>query len=276
MAGNIVLPHAFATDVGPDALSLLDTNYNALAAVLNALSSFSNYYVDSGAVNALVVTTVGAQTFGLTDGVVLEVKVANTSTSTTPTLTVNGGAATTIVNADNSPLVGGQLLVGMRIRLIYDLANTVWRLQAGGKWTLSLAKFKPAATPRTSNAILIDPDLQVALPAAGTFSYHVVARVSASGPGGLAAGMFYTGAFSSSVQAAYGVLLAAWAFAQSFAINAGGVLAGGATAGDWIAFDGSIIVTGAGVLSLNWGQNATNATATALGPSSYMTVTQVS
>src|SRR3984893_535963 len=120
MAGNVSGLHVFGADVGPEALSLLDGNYGALVLALNTLANFTNYYVDSGGANAIVVTTVGAQVFTYVDGVVLEIKVAATNTSTTPTLNVNGLGAKQIVNTDGSALLAGAMLGGGRYRFIFN------------------------------------------------------------------------------------------------------------------------------------------------------------
>lgn len=128
MAGAVTGLHVFAADAGPEALSLLDGNFSPLAAVINTLVTYSNYYVDSGAVNALAVTVSAPQVVSYADGLILEVTVANTTTSATPTLAVNGLGTRTIVHNDNSSLVVGELIAGQRILVIYDATNNVWRL----------------------------------------------------------------------------------------------------------------------------------------------------
>jgi hypothetical protein len=121
MAGNIGALHLFANDVGPEPLSLLDGNFNPLLAALNTLAVFSNYYVDAGAVNAMAVT-LGTQQILLAyvDGLVLQVQVANTTTTTTPSLNVNGLGAKTLVNPDGSALSSGSITAGSYIQVIYD------------------------------------------------------------------------------------------------------------------------------------------------------------
>jgi hypothetical protein len=127
MAGNITGLHVFTADVGPEALSLLDGNFSPLATTINTLATFANYYADTGAVNALVVTTVGSQVFALAAGVFLDVAVANTTTNTTPTLNVNATGAKTIVNSDGSAVLAGAMVANGIYRFGYDGAN--YRLQ---------------------------------------------------------------------------------------------------------------------------------------------------
>lgn len=123
MAGNVTGLHVFAADVGPEALSLLDGNFNPLTAALNLLNNFANYYVDSGAVNALVVSLGANQSVNLVDGLVLDVTVAATSTITAPTLNVAGLGAKPIVQSDGTALAPGAMIANGRYRFIYDGAN---------------------------------------------------------------------------------------------------------------------------------------------------------
>jgi hypothetical protein len=127
MAGNVTGLHVFTADVGPEALSLLDGNFSPLATTINTLATFANYYADTGAVNALVVTTVGSQVFSLAAGVFVEVAVANTTTTTTPTLNINATGAHTIVNSDGSAVLAGAMVANGLYRFGYDGAN--YRLQ---------------------------------------------------------------------------------------------------------------------------------------------------
>ena len=135
MAGNVSGIHVFAADVGPESLSLLDGVNNAFIASLNNLSTFSNSYVDSGAVNALVVSVPSPQTFGYIDGVMVQVKVAVTNTTTAPTINVNGLGAKTIVNADGSAVAIGQLKGGGWVTLQYEAITGVFMVVGGGSLT---------------------------------------------------------------------------------------------------------------------------------------------
>jgi hypothetical protein len=133
MAGNVGGLHIFANDVGPEALSLLDGNYGPLNVGLNNLNNFANYYVDSGAVNAAVVTIASQQTVTLSDGLMVEVQIANTTTTTTPSLNVNSTGAKTIVNPDGSALQAGQITAGSYCIFIYDAVLNNWLVVAGSR-----------------------------------------------------------------------------------------------------------------------------------------------
>lgn len=299
MAGNINVPHTFAADTGPEALSLLDTCYSALAAVLNTLSTYSNYYVDSGAVNALAVATIGVQTVSLSDGLLLEVKVANTSTTAAPTLTVNALGAQTIIDNQGNPLVAGALVAGGRYFFIYDLANTAFRVlnpsaaTAPGVGT-GLASVNAAnigvgetytvwrSTARaiTSNAVsAIDPVLQFTNLPVGSYSYEVFAPFTAGAIGiGVRCGLlnasgtmtgsimsFITGASSSALTPAYNGGLVATATSY----GAGPDLYMG------VEFEGQVIVTVAGTLGFYWAQGNSNAAAMSLDPGASFSISRL-
>ena len=184
MAGNVANPHTFANDVGPEALSLLDTNYAAAYAGLNTLSNFANYYVDAGAANALVVNIGTNQVCAaLTDGLLIQLQVANTTTTTTPTLNVNGLGAKTIVTANNQPLPVGALVADQYAELIYDATNQVWRLLSTAAVASLLFASGTAALPGITFAA--DDTTGLYLPGAGQlgFSTGGVSRgtINASG-----------------------------------------------------------------------------------------------
>lgn len=128
MAGSVVGLHVFAADTGPEALSLLDTNYSALTTAINTLQNYSNTYIDSGAVNALVVTVPAPQVFSYTDGVTISVKVAVTNTSAIPTINVNGLGNKNIVNPDGTSLAVGALVAGGWSDLRYDATGGNFQL----------------------------------------------------------------------------------------------------------------------------------------------------
>lgn len=83
------------------------------------------YAVDTGAVNALTIalspTPSGLSTL---TGLVLRVLPANTSTGAA-TITVNGLAATPVVNPDGSALVAGQIAANSPVAVIYNGTNFV-------------------------------------------------------------------------------------------------------------------------------------------------------
>jgi hypothetical protein len=132
MAGNVLGLHLFGPDTGPEPLSLLDGNYGALTTALNTLTNFTNNYLDSGAVNALVVTVPAPQVFAYSDGVVLNVKVAATTTIGAPTINVNGLGLRTLVNTDGSGLATGQLVGGGWAVLEYEATSGKFMVIGGG------------------------------------------------------------------------------------------------------------------------------------------------
>jgi hypothetical protein len=137
MAAGLSGLHVFQTDVGPEALSLLDNNFTPIANALNTLSNFANYYVDSGAVNALAFNVAAPQiASAYTDGLQVQVKVGNTTTSTAPTLNIsylgNPLGAKTIFNPDGTALVSGQMVAGAIVELRYSTTLGGFQLVNGG------------------------------------------------------------------------------------------------------------------------------------------------
>lgn len=120
MAGNVSGLHVFQADTGPEPLSLLDTNYSALANAINSLLNFSNYYVDSGTAGNLVVTVPAPQSFSYADGMILQVKVAATNTGTGALINVNALGNRSIINTDGSLIQKGQLVLGAIITIIFS------------------------------------------------------------------------------------------------------------------------------------------------------------
>jgi hypothetical protein len=123
MAKPVTLPTVFATLAAPtQSLALFDGNYSPLTAAINDIPTYGNYFTDTGAVNALVVT-VTPLTFGLTSGTWIDVLVANTNTTTTPTLNVGGSGAKTIVDHTGGALLAGALIAGGVYHFMYDGSN---------------------------------------------------------------------------------------------------------------------------------------------------------
>ena len=183
MAGNISGLHVFAADTGPEPLSLLDGVNSTFETALNTLSTFSNYYVDTGGVNALNVTVGVNQEVSLTDGLMLQIQVANTTTSTTPTLDVGSLGAKTIVTANNGALPAGALVAGMYIIVLYDATNNVFRLVSQSSTLLGTFPSGTAAAPGV--AFTTDTSTGLYLPGVGQlgFASDGVARGSISATG---------------------------------------------------------------------------------------------
>lgn len=75
----------------------------------------------AGTANALAATVTPAVT-GYVDGDIYEIAPVATSTTTAPTLSVSGLAAKTIVHADGSPLLVGELAAGVPLLFAYRAA----------------------------------------------------------------------------------------------------------------------------------------------------------
>lgn len=122
MASPVTITNTFATQSGNVPASQLDTNYDQLATALNSLSSFSNYFVDSGSANAIAVTINSPLIVAYTAGLVLQIKVANTITGAT-TIAVNALGTQALLNGDGSAIVANQILAGQVITVCYDGTN---------------------------------------------------------------------------------------------------------------------------------------------------------
>lgn len=97
----------------------LPTTVAALGAAVNDIATYSNYFVDSGAANAMVVTLTTGLTFSYAAGVGLQVQVAATNTSAT-TINVNALGTKNVTNSNLTALSAGQLIAGAIVLLIYD------------------------------------------------------------------------------------------------------------------------------------------------------------
>jgi hypothetical protein len=165
MAGSVSGLHVFAGDVGPEQLSLLDGNYNILATQVESLISFGNNYIDSGAVNNLVVTVPAPQIFAYVDGITLLVKIAATNTTTTPVINVNALGAKAIVNPDGSALAIGALVTSGWALLQYEGTSGKFQLLGGGGGATGIGKFADGSAPNPS--ITFGSDLTLGLYKAG-------------------------------------------------------------------------------------------------------------
>ncbi len=116
----------FADKNPPWQLSLLDANFAEIAALLNDATIGTLYLVDSGAPNAIVVQLPAGLALILQAGVFIQVRVANTNTSATVTLDIQGVGQNTVVNPPANPLVIGQIQQGGLYGFQFDGAN--WQL----------------------------------------------------------------------------------------------------------------------------------------------------
>lgn len=179
MAGSVTGLHTFGPDTGPEALSLLDGNYSLLANSLNALSSFSNYYVDSsGAANAITVTVTAPQTFAYVAGIALQVKLANTNTATAVVINVNAlGNKTVVLNDGAAPPVGS-LTVGSILYLLFDGTNFQVIGQRATS-TITTGLFGDGAAGAPSISFSLDPDTGMYRRLANTVSFSAGGTLAA-------------------------------------------------------------------------------------------------
>lgn len=97
----------------------LPTTVAALGAAVNDIATYSNYFLDSGSANTMVVTLTSGLTFSYVAGVGLQVQVAATNTGPS-TINVNGLGAKNVTNSNLTALSAGQLIAGAIVILIYD------------------------------------------------------------------------------------------------------------------------------------------------------------
>jgi hypothetical protein len=109
----------FGGQTGSIALSLLDTNFTQIATFLNSANNYSNYLTDTGAANAIVVTTPTSITATYTAGLMLVVKVVAANTGAT-TINVNSLGLKNVTYPNAGTLSANALLAGSLAVLVYD------------------------------------------------------------------------------------------------------------------------------------------------------------
>ncbi len=132
MARPITIPNVFQNQTGNIPLSQLDTDFSTLATAINDPASYSNYAVDSGIVNAYIITLNPApSTLASMVGVTITFKplVSNTGAST---INMNSYGALNILNFDNSALNAGQIIAGNIVQLSYNGTNFILMGSSGG------------------------------------------------------------------------------------------------------------------------------------------------
>lgn len=107
----------------------LDDNFTSITTALNDLNTYSNYFSDTGAVNAYVVTLAANLTATLTAGLKISVRIANSSTSSTPTLNFNGTGALPIRQLNNVAGAPVSLQAGGVYDFILNSDASAWILQ---------------------------------------------------------------------------------------------------------------------------------------------------
>ena len=126
----------FGGQVGSIALSLLDTNFTQVATFLNNANNYSNYLVDTGAANSIVVTTPTSVTATYTAGLTIAVKVIASNTGAS-TVNVNSLGLKNILNPDGSALTNNQMPANSVVALIYD--GTQFLLVGGSPSAINIA-----------------------------------------------------------------------------------------------------------------------------------------
>lgn len=112
--------------------------------------------VDTGAVNAYVVDTAQHETSYYT-GMPCTFYTLNASTSTTPTLNLNGLGAATIKNANGGALVTGQLPANAPISVQYNSNDSSWRLVSPLGLPTGLSSYKAVVTDSVGRIATADP-----------------------------------------------------------------------------------------------------------------------
>lgn len=127
------VPNTFASATSTIPLSQLDADFSTVIGYLNDLSNYSNYQVDIGTANSVVVNfSSGITTTSLTAGLAITFKCSNNNTgSTTLTVQVNGSTigSATIKASDGTNLSSGTLTSGGIYNAVYDGTN--FRLSSG-------------------------------------------------------------------------------------------------------------------------------------------------
>lgn len=129
----------------------------------------NNYWPDTGAANALVVTpTIALAAYS--NGLTLQVNPANANT-TAATLNVSGLGATAIVNPDGTALVGTEIVAGAIMELVYQAGAFQWINAPGFVAAQIAAANRVWAASGTANALVISPTPLLSI--RGGLSYFV-------------------------------------------------------------------------------------------------------
>jgi hypothetical protein len=104
---------------GNQPLSTVDSNFTPLYNGMNLLNTYSNYYADSGAANAYVITLATNQTLSLAAGLRIQFLATSANTGAS-TLNSNGSGVKNILNLDGSALVKNQIPANGIVDVIYD------------------------------------------------------------------------------------------------------------------------------------------------------------
>jgi hypothetical protein len=158
-------------------LTQINPNFTAIDGSLGLIP----YALDTGAVNAYVVTLTPAPTV-LTDGIAMAVKIGTTSTGAS-TINANGLGAKPIVDSLGNAIAGGALLSGSTYTFRYSSSLAKWVLQG----TIQISKSVPTmdgsaaagSTTLAADAGHVHPvDTSRATAAQGTLATNALPAVS--------------------------------------------------------------------------------------------------
>lgn len=111
----------FSGQSPPWPLTSLDANFETVEEAVNDFGTYSNYLTDtSGTANAIVAAIASGATFTLGPGVCVQVKVANTTTSSTVTANIANTGNVTLIHPNQSALLPGEITAGQVVNLLYD------------------------------------------------------------------------------------------------------------------------------------------------------------
>lgn len=119
MAVLVTLTHTFGGLSSPIPLSYLDADYTDITSALASLNSFSNYYADTGGVNAYAFSLPAGITATLSAGLRVQFKAANANTGAS-TLNVGSTGAKNILTISGLALTSGMIPAGAIVDVMYD------------------------------------------------------------------------------------------------------------------------------------------------------------
>ena len=140
---------------------------------------------------------------------------------------------------------------------------------------------KPANTSRTTNALLIDPDLQVAIPGPGTYIVEFLIEFDTNGVAGATPGIQVAAQFSGTTNLSNAYSFSVVGSTQAAVAN--GYQLGNAAVNystssglqNSLMYRGVFTATTAGTVAVYWGQENTSATPTTLHGGSYILTQQI-
>lgn len=279
MSKPLPTQNTFANLAPPWSLVTLDGNFTNIWSAINDIGTYSNTLTDTGSVNVLVATPAGGLTFNLVTGIAVDIIVGNTTTTTGPTLNVNGTGAKVIVNPDGSALRQGALLAGGIYRFVYDGAN--WKAQTLGFGNTTIIS-KPSATTRTNTTTPTnDPDLTFNIVIGGVYMIKVLigAFQASAGSVGINCNINFSGTLGSSRAHTFGQsaggLTGNTGGVQSAVSNVALSIPALSTFEAPIQIDAVASLNTTGTLAFAWAQNTSSGTATTVNTASFLLLQRI-